>query len=236
MNKHKLAILISTVVFGFSNGVKALTSAPTEPIQGRAPTLVSVAFDYEDRNNNGRVDIGDTLKLVGDGFSDPDMDEEVVSEFRWYRNGVVNPDATGDSYTLTSADFGTVITAGIIPQTDASITEPYKGEEVLASSGSPDADGSVDVVEAIEVDNVEIVLNETGESLVGNPIVGSVLKAKVTTSSGDVGVASNYTYQWMREDIRGSGNFTAIAGATAETYTPSKDDQKFKLQVTVIKN
>lgn len=235
MNKNKLATLVSIVIVGFSSESHALTSAPTEPIKGREPTLASVSFLYEDKNGNGRVDIGDTLELVGNGFDDEDMDEAVVSEYRWYRDGIVNEDITGNSYTLTSADFGTVITAGIIPQTDANITDPYRGAEVPASSGSPDNDGSVNVVAAIEVNNVDIVLNDTDESLIGHPIVGTTLKAKVTTSAGDVGLASNYTYQWMREDSRGSGQFVPISDATTETYTPSKDDQKFKLQVNVIK-
>ncbi|MGL4751416.1 MAG: ZirU family protein, partial [Aeromonadaceae bacterium] len=164
---------------------------------------------------------------------DPDMDAQAPSEYKWSRDGI-DMGVTGDSYTLTLADLGTQITAGVIPQTDATTTDPYQGNEVAAAGGSPDGDGSVDVVDPNEVDAVEIVIAATDAALGGNPIVSTELRAKVTTSAGGVGVASDYNYTWQIEDGAG-GNYINIPGAVSETYTPSKDDQKRKLRVDVTK-
>lgn len=234
MRKQKIAVSIAVVMWGVASGASALTSAPTDTVKGRVPTLTGVSFNYVDVNNNGRVDVGDSLKIEEQGFDDPDMDAQAPSEYKWYRDGI-DMGVTGDSYTLTLADLGTQITAGVIPQTDATTTDPYQGNEVAAAGGSPDGDGSVDVVQPTEVDAVDIVIDASGDPLTGNPIVATTLKAKITTSAGGVGVASDYNYTWQIEDVAGSGNYINIASAVSETYTPSKDDQKRKLRVDVTK-
>lgn len=236
MGKQKIAVLIAAVLWGVASGASALTSAPTESVKGREPAFADASFTYVDTNGNSMVDVGDKLTIVGNNFTDPDLDGQVASKYVWYRSGTPIAGAEGDTYTLGLDDLGATITAGITPQTDVAITDPYQGPEVMASKGAPgDDDGNVDVVAPTEVKAVEIVLSN-GDPLMGNPIVDTVLKAKVTTSAGGVGVAADYTYQWMIEDAVMPGIYSNITGANSETYTPNKDDQKRKLKVDVTKN
>lgn len=234
MRKQKIAVSVAVVMWGVTSGASALTSAPTDAVKGRAPTLDSASFTYTDANGNSRVDVNDTLQIVETGFGDLDGDASETSEYKWYRDGTPIVGATGNSYTLVAVDLGTKITASVIPQTDSITTDPYQGTQV-AVSGAPDGDDSVDVVDPNEVDAVEIVIAATDAALAGNPIVSTELRAKVTTSAGNIGTATDYTYQWMIEDSVGAGTYSPIAGVTSETYTPGKDDQKRKLQVDVTK-
>lgn len=231
MKKQKLAVLVAAVLWGVASGASALTSSPTDSVKGRAPEFASASFSYDDVNSNGLVDVGDILTITANGFSDPDLDGRAADKFTWYRDSNPIPGEDTDTYTLTEADFGAVITAGVMPQTDADITDPYQGLEMPASSGSPDGDGTVEVVKAKEVSAIEIVDN-LGTVIIGRPTVGDVLTAKVTTSDGAVGNEADYEYKWMIEDPV-SGNYDYIPTETNATYTVRKEDQKRKLRVEV---
>ncbi|WP_421307196.1 ZirU family protein [Aeromonas veronii] len=233
MGKQKIAVLIAAVLWGVASGASALTSAPTDSVKGRAPTFDDASFTYVDTNGNSMVDMGDTLTIVGNNFKDLDNDDAAASKYVWYRNGTPIVGEESDTYILGLDDLGATITAGITPQTDAAITDPYQGPEVMASKGAPgDDDGNVDVVAPTEVKAVEIVLSN-GDPLMGHPIVDTVLKAKVTTSADTVGNAADYNYQWMIEDPAAPTGYSIITNATNETYTVLKGDQKRKLQVEV---
>lgn len=235
MKKQKVAVLIAAVLWGVASGASALTSAPTDSVQGRAPTLTGAKFSHVDVNNNGVIDLGDKLTISDEGFADADGDTAVDSEYLWYRNGAQVVSVSTNTYTLTADDLGTEISARVIPKTDDTITDPSKGIQYVVD-GSPDGNQTVEVADATTVSKVEIVLND-GSALVGNPIVDTVLKAKVTTSDGgEVTDTSLYTYKWMIEDSAGSNNYIIIPGANSETYTVLKGDQKRKLQVEVTKN
>ncbi|WP_270828614.1 ZirU family protein [Aeromonas sp. Y318-1] len=235
MKLSKMATLIAAVLWGVASGASALTSTPTDTVQGRAPTLTSAAVTYADTTNDGVVNAGDKLTAAGAGWSDDDGDDEKDSAYQWYRDSLPITNATASTYTLTADDMGTDITVGVVPQTDSNITDPYQGTETVASTGGTNGNGVVEVADVKDVAKVEVVNDASGSVETGHPIVDTTLRAKVTTAAGTTGSSADYTYQWMIEDAANLGTYIDILGATNETYTPVKGDQKLKLQVDVTK-
>jgi hypothetical protein len=85
--------------------------------------------------------------------------------------------------------------------------------------------GHAPVITDVQVDN----LNQPG---VGKAKVNDVLEGRYTFNDVDGDVEQGTQLQWVREDSQ--GNFTAIEGATGNTYTVVKEDggANLKLQVT----
>jgi len=63
-------------------------------------------------------------------------------------------------------------------------------------------------------------------AITGTPLVGSILTAGALTPSG-----ATASYQWSRSTTSG-GTYTAISGATTNTYTPVVGDLTYYLKVT----
>lgn len=200
----------------------AVTSAPTSTVMGRAPTMSAPTVSYTDNDSNGLLNAGDALTVVEGAFDDMDGDMAIASTYRWMVDGVEV--STSATYTIGAGDAGKVITMGVVPRTDASITEPALGLEVLASGGSADGDGDGQI--PVATDDALVSVAVSGY-VAGNPQVGTQLVATPTC----VSVCGTVNYQWQVETAVGSGSYVDIAGATSSTYTPVRVDQKRMIQV-----
>jgi hypothetical protein len=76
---------------------------------------------------------------------------------------------------------------------------------------------------------VGIQIFRNGTAMKGSPVVGDVLTA---TPDCQVNCILPTAWQWEMETTQGSGQYQAINGATAMTYTVTADMQKRKLRVT----
>lgn len=76
---------------------------------------------------------------------------------------------------------------------------------------------------------VGIQIFRNGTAMKGSPVVGDIL---IATADCRVNCILPTTWQWEVETAQGSGQYQAISGATAMTYTITADIQKRKLRVT----
>lgn len=221
--KHSLTALF--VGLALSTSVMAVTSTPTTTVKGHAPTYTAPTIGHTDTNKNSIIDVGDVLTAIEGTFDDPDGDAKIAPTWRW--DGTTNP-GNGDSYTIVAGDLGKTIQLFVTPNTDPTITDPAVGTEVGGgTAGAPGTAASVKIAAGDDLLSVEI----TGIDTSGFPMVGAVLTAEphcVTT-------CGTLNYQWQIEDAVGSGTFTDITGATSDTYTPAKGDQKRQIQVVATK-
>lgn len=197
-----------------SSAVLAVESTPTSSVIGRAPSMAAPTISHNDVNGNTLVDAGDILTAVLGTFSDLDGDVAATPLYRW-NDGAANI-GSNPTYTVQAADVGKDLYVYVTPTTDSSITDPAEGLEVSAMTGTT----------AMTVVSVAITGFTTGTT----PLVGTQLTA---TPTCNVTCDGNQTYQWMIETTPGSGNYSAISGATTSTYTPTKDDQRRMIKVDV---
>ncbi|MEY1580208.1 invasin domain 3-containing protein [Providencia manganoxydans] len=76
---------------------------------------------------------------------------------------------------------------------------------------------------------IEIKIFRNGVAMTDRPVVGDVLTA---TPDCQVNCILPTSWQWEAETAQDSGQYRAIRGATAMTYTVTADMQKRKLRVT----
>ena len=130
-------------------------------------------------------------------YNDEESDPEGSSTFRWLRDGVEIPGATGLSYTLVDADSSANIQFEVRPVATSGFTigAPVLSGSVVVNNNAPVAS------------SVSIVDDNGGVALVGELLIG------------------NYTYSDRENDAEGTSLFrwlrngTAISGATALNYT-----------------
>lgn len=208
--------ILSLLIAGSAWAV--VTSTPTANVVGRAPVITQSTIVSDDANGNGLIDAGDTLSISVPGtFSDADGDVAIPATYQWRADGVEIAGATTNTYTITADDLGKVITVEVTPHTDPDITDPAVGLEVASNALTVIAGGTVTAV---------TVSGEVG----GFPQVDSALTATATCAGG---ACTGLTYQWQIETGVGSDTYTDISGATANTYTPVRTDQRLRIQVVV---
>ncbi|PHI32609.1 hypothetical protein CRN84_05595 [Budvicia aquatica] len=209
-------MLLSMLITGSASA--AVTSSPTLTVKGRAPVVAQSTIVSDNANGNGLLDAGDTLSVstVG-GFSDADGDAATPETYQWQADGVDISGATSQTYGIVVGDLGKTLTLLVTPNTDPAITDP--------SVGSPVASNGLTVIAGGTVTDVAI----TGD-VGGYPQVDSILTATATCAGG---TCNGVTYQWEIETGLGSNTYSTISGATSNTYTPVRTDQKLKVQVTV---
>jgi hypothetical protein len=208
--------MLSLLIAGSAWAV--VTSAPTANVIGRAPVVTPSTIVSDDANGNGLIDAGDTLSISVPGtFSDADGDAALPETYQWRADGVDIPGATTNTYTITADDLGKTITVQVTPHTDPGITDPAVGLDVASNALTVIAGGTVTGV---------TVSGEVG----GFPQVDSALTATATCAGG---ACTGLTYQWQIETGVGSNTYTNISGATANTYTPVRTDQRLRIQVVV---
>jgi hypothetical protein len=152
-----------------------------------APTATNVTI-------SGTAEVGRVL--TGNyTYSDADGDVEGTSSYRWLRDGVTITGATARSYTLVSADQGTMIRFEVTP--------------VAATGASPGAPVQSAAVGPIAASNSAPVA--TSVIITGTAQVGQVLTGNYTYSDADGDVEGTSTYRWLRAGA-------PISGATARSY------------------
>lgn len=153
---------------------------------------------------DGTAEQGQTLS-VENTIDDPDGNPESFS-YQWWRNGVAIEGATGESYTLTQDDVGSVITVS------TTYADGYGSEEAVVSSPT----GPVANINDAPVGGIAIL---------GGLIQNETLSVDLDFDDAD-GVPPQLNYQWYR-------NGDAIAGATAATYTLTQAEVGYRISVEV---
>ncbi|VFS49173.1 ZirU family protein [Budvicia aquatica] len=209
-------LMLSLLVAGSAWAI--VTSSPTTTVKGRAPVVTQSTIVSDNANGNGLIDAGDTLSISTSGtFSDADGDTAIPETYQWRADGADILGATSSTYMITASDLGKLITVQVTPHTDPDITDPAVGLDVASNALTVIAGGTVTSV---------TVSGEVG----GYPQVDSALTATATCAGG---ACTTVTYQWQIETGQGTNTFTDISGATGNTYTPVRTDQKLRIQVVV---
>ncbi|MGA9860269.1 MAG: hypothetical protein WBQ18_20550 [Solirubrobacteraceae bacterium] len=182
-----------------------VTSAPSAPTQIIAP--------YPPANTapptvTGTAQRGVILNATQGAWTGPDN----VYSYQWQHDageGYVNiSGATGSAYTLGPADEGTTVRVVVTAtDPDAAISEASAPTATVASA---------------------IPANTVAPTITGTVQRGSTLAANVGTWSG---VGNGYSYQWQRSSD--GSTWTAIGGATQQTYVVGLADEHNALRVMV---
>ena len=212
--KTRISLLSLAILGGLAISAAAqaqVMSNPTTSVKGRAPSMAMPSVSYEDVNGNGLVDTGDMLLAVDGLFQDADGDIKTPSTYRW-NNGSTDL-GTDVTYAIQTADLGKTITLFAVAHTDGNITDPADSVEIVGEA--------MVVVPGNTLLSVEI----SGYSI--NPLVDSML----TATPACITECGTVMYQWQLEDAPGSGTYSDISGATSDTYTPDRSNQKRKILV-----
>jgi hypothetical protein len=240
--QRQLAALTGGILLGITVAAPAIastvTSSATESVTGHAPVLANngsiTATDTDTSGpaggHDGVLGPGDTLTATGFDFSDADLDPQTSTTYEWFADGSAIAGATGSTYILLDTEMGKTITVKATPNTDPSTTEPATGLSVNASeyvdlAGKASPDGLTPVGSVVNAVTIE-------GATANKPLVGDVLRA-VVTCRGAVCDNNKLKYQWQLEDTTGSGTYIDISGATSDSYTIQRTDQKRKVQVLV---
>lgn len=156
------------------------------------------------------VTINDTTPTVGQTLTASASGEAPAGDsysYQWYLGSDAISGETAATYVVRAGDLGSTLTVKATAK-KTGYNDSAEGESTATSAVSPGtlAGGAV-------------ALNTSG------PKVGTVMKA---TPSGFSPTADSYTYQWYRSTSVG---WSAISGATSQTYTVVDFDLNRKLKV-----
>jgi hypothetical protein len=189
--------------------------SPGTPVQsaGVGPvTPANTAPWATDVTITGTPEVGKTLTGTYT-YNDMDGDLEGTSTFRWLRNDVAIGGATANTYVLVGADQGALIKFEVTPvaQTGHLVGGAYKSAAV----------GPV-----VPANTAPVASNVT---IAGSAVVGQTLTGNYTYTDADGDLEGTSTFRWLR-------NGSAVAGATAKTYTLVGADQgaTIKFEVTPV--
>lgn len=119
--------------------------------------------------------------------------------YQWLRGGTAIAGATASTYVLQAADRGATVSVRVTGSATG-LTPASATSQGVGPVADPLPTGPTAVVAGT------VTINRAGAD--GTPRVGDIL----STTLGSTWTATSYAYQWLR-------NGTAIAGATAATYT-----------------
>ncbi|WXL26815.1 ZirU family protein [Ectopseudomonas mendocina] len=229
-NYRKLITLAAGMSFT-ACALAEITSSPTSTVKGAAPVVTNPAIiSFIDSDSNGIVNTGDALHIswnLSTDVSDTDGDEVVEATYQWFAGST--PIGTGTELIINSEHLGKSITVKAVAKTDPSTTDPYQSLETLAvlDGSVPGAgQGGTEIPVTAEGAPLSVVIDGLVD---GAPKVGQALSASVICE----GACTGLTYQWQIESAIGSGSFINISGASNQSYTPVKGDQKRQIQVLV---
>jgi hypothetical protein len=149
------------------------------------------------------VVVGKELKCAGGPGS-------ATLSYRWLRNGTEIGGASSSTYTITSADEGSVVQCQVTASnsqgtsliTSATrLVDPYQGKSFPTTNGFA---GEVSVA----------------------PSASTAAVGTLLTCNGGVGSGFTFEYQWLSDG-------TEIGGATSSTYTPVEADAGHSIQCRV---
>lgn len=249
-----LAIMGSTLFVNNSAlaTVTGVTSTETGALVGHRP--VDKKDGATEIKANGILSAGETITITEFLYEDKDSDPldqaETQKTIKWFTKDdagskteitsgnanmsvTIPDDATGKSLVITY----TLKTSTGMP------AEAYKATEITLNSTTADnitgggTGGEIGMGSPIITSvSIEVPTSPTeevnGTDVVGTPIVGKMIEAKVTCEKGTVCEADSFDYKWLKDD--GAGNFTEIAGETNKNFMPlsSMQGRKFKVEVT----
>lgn len=219
MTRFSIKKIALAAAIGLAAGAQlafALDSAPTQPVEGRAPVITPGSITLKNDTRPGeRPAAGDVMSVESYGFTDPDGDieDETASGtgFQWKLDGAPVSAATGKTYTVDAADAGKALTVEVTPRTNQNDTDPYEG---APENSAPVMVGASDQPTSIEI-------HAGGALLTGRPVVGTELTAVPVCPSGTCDPSLEFTWS-----VDGTNVGTGL------TYTPTKDDQKKTITVS----
>lgn len=240
-NKFRTTLLAACVALAFVGAAHAQTvpSPETDPVKGRAPTLATATITGTPSGAGGAWVAGDVLTAVYT-VADEDNDTPDYSAsdltIQWTSGGAAVGTLGSKTYTLQASDAGKTITYRLVPHTDPAITDPYQGIATIADTVGADGTGGTGGGEENGGDGGEIDVTPA-DALLSVSITGSATVSTALTAVPSCATAcgGTITYQWQLETAAGSGTFANIAGATTNTYTPVRQDQKRRVKVIATK-
>lgn len=145
----------------------------------------------------GNAVVGSVLTGV-DGYLDAESDVQSGSVYSWLRieganTTVLSSSTTNSTYTVTSADSGTVIRFEVLP-----------GAAGGTSPGVATVSADLNIINVVPV--------ASPPTITGTPNVGEVLTGNYSYSDFDGDFEGLSAYSWLRDGA-------AITGATSQTYT-----------------
>ena len=221
----KASFTVTTDQIGKAISVKAkskneVESAATAKVASVSMTDISLKKAETDANGKvnydkdaSAVNVGDTVKVKGIAGKDANnndvyMDDvTAAANVQWYRvttsaNGstveTAISGATGETYTLTKEDIGTIIKAVVTPKSGVTATGLTNGTYAKSTD---------------KVTGYATVEIQSNGKKVTSAAANTALTAVVTPSDASV------SYQWYNVT---KGKDIAIKGATSATYTPSE--------------
>ena len=163
----------------------------------------------------GTAQVGETLTANTSGIADTDGLSNASFSYQWIRNdGSADTDiqdATGSTYTLTTADEGKAVKVRV------SFTDDAGNAETLTSAAT-------DAVAAAPRPNS---LATGAPTITGTAQVGETLDADVSSIADEDGLEkATFAYQWLAGDAD-------VAGATGSSYTLAEADEGKAVKVQV---
>ena len=162
---------------------------------------------------SGTINVGDTITADVSSIADEDGLENVAYTYQWLADNVAITDATSASYTLTRDDFGKAVTVRV------SFTDDAGNEEILTSGG---------IYPVMSLTEDATNTPATGQpSISGTPQVGETVTADTSGIADEDGLENAaYSHQWLGDDVE-------IAGATADGYTLTSNEEGKAIKVRV---
>ena len=189
----------------------ALTVAGPEEEEERTPPENSPATGAP--AISGTAQVGETLTANTSGIADADGLDNASFSYQWIRNdGSADTDiqdATGSTYTLTSADEGKTVKVRV------SFTDDAGNDETLASEATGDVAAAPNRA-------------ATGTPTISGTVqVGETLTADTSVIADEDGLdRASFSYQWI-------AGGTDIDGASGSSYTLTSTQQGKTVQVRV---
>ncbi len=176
---------------------------------GTATATVFITINGTNHLPTGAVIISGLAKkgatLTADPSSIADVDGLGAYSYQWRRGGSNISGATGNTYTLVSADSGAAIDVVV------SYTDGYGAAESVTSAATGAVQPNTPPTGAVII--------------VGSAVQDRTLTADPSTIADADGLGT-YSYQWKRDGIN-------ITGATSNTFTPGQASVGSSLTVTV---
>ena len=191
-------------------------------------SLYQVEWDW-DRSLDGTLAVGSTIQMASHSFR---LDGSIVDgsaldrKWQWLRDGKAIKNATGETYTVTSADRGKRLSVKLTFRVPGTITGSVTSRKTVkvgdvAFADAPDIQQQWREREPVDT----AVVN-------GKVVLSAPLPGDGAGRDGIADLSAKRAYQWYRDG-------KAITGATKATYTPGSGDangKRLHVRVTISKS
>ncbi|MBF6037329.1 inverse autotransporter beta domain-containing protein [Pseudomonas sp. P154a] len=171
----------------------------------------------------GVLQVGQTLTGVYsfDAHGGNGTDASVMT---WKNGGHADGDA---NYVLDAGDVGRVLIFEVQAKNGANVVG---NTDTLSTASAPGVSGGGTTPPGSIIDPVAPLTVLIDGFVNGYPQVGSPLTSRVTCVAT---CAPGLTYRWEIEKAVGGGDYQVIPGATNDSYTPVKEDQRRMIRLIV---